>query len=183
MPPSPVPPPRTCRIPGSMSPHMVFDLLRLVRPPVDGPAGHGRTMIQDAMGMLETLNPRDVVEVMFVLQIIAMQCAALRTNIDAAAHEHDPAMMMRIEKHGLALQRAARSMERRLQQHRRRLKARGELREAPPMWEYDLAALESAWRRAPVKVDLLPHEVGRAIGSRPSKGGRPDLALVVNKAS
>ena len=60
--------PRPGRLPGCVSMAMVYSCLRALPPPRQGgPADFGRQHIQDALGMIDALSPRDVLEAMLVV--------------------------------------------------------------------------------------------------------------------
>jgi hypothetical protein len=105
-------------------------------------------MIRDALGMVGVYAPRDALEAALVIQIVVFHYRAQQAMALAAMHEDDVAKQLRSERHAMALQRGAALLERRMWQHRRALAAEGEVRVSPPAWEYDLDALEAAWREA-----------------------------------
>ena len=111
-----------------------------------------RSMIRDAMEILWTLRPRDVTEALLAVQIVLLGYHAMQATIVAAAHDGELEKMLLWGKHGMALQRRAAALERRLDAHRLAVEARGEVVEAPPGWTYEHAALEAAWRKQPVLV-------------------------------
>jgi hypothetical protein len=138
--------PRLGSLPGCISLAMLADLLRcLPRPQPDQSRDYGRQLIQDALAMLDAIAPRDRLEAELAVQMLALHAQA-RPALMRAAAEQDPDRQMRLQRHAMALQRRAEAQERSIARHRRTLAREGEVHVAPPGWEYDLDALEAAWR-------------------------------------
>ena len=135
------------RLPGVISLAMLIDFLRcLPRPPIGAPLAYGRQMIQDALASVDAFGPRDRLEAMLVLPIPTLLLAA-REMEAAAAADPDLDRRMRLRRQMMALQRRAEALGAEVRRHRREL-ARRDVQHVPPQpaWEFDLDALEAAWR-------------------------------------
>ena len=132
--------------------NQLVQLLRALRAPPPGtPVAERHAHLQRIIQEVRALNPRNPMDAMLVLQIIASRHAAA----DAARMSLDPTLSERqaaaARRNAEGLLRVARQMERLLKQEQARRVAPGQ---APAEVEFDLAALDAIWcgtdPRAPV---------------------------------
>jgi hypothetical protein len=177
---SPPPIPATGWLPACFSLAMVCALLRaLPRPDARQPAWLGRQALFDALEMVRLLRPRDAIEASLVLQMVI---ALLRSPLSfalAAAHEHDPKLMLRYQRHAMAESRLAERLDLSLRRYRRERAAEGLAAPADAPWEYSLVELEAIWRAADVTDDAPqqgPEEPPAAPATAEGADAAPDAA-------
>jgi hypothetical protein len=146
--------PDTFPLPRSFARRLTETMIRsLPRPEPDAPDEDGLEAVFEAVGLVALYAPRDGIEARLVQQIVVAHVRGPLATEMAAARQGTPALMLRFERHGMAQERTAARLERRLAAHRR--DRAGDGAEAGT-WACDLAAMEAVWRGVKVPEVEMP---------------------------